>query len=180
MNWLKWTADDVLLRQRVLGPVWCSAYHHESRIIMRVKFGDAKVIERPDRINQYYRRCSLRKKGQLAAEDVPKEDQDVKEISWMWQPEGKTQDRESWVAHRTPFFEDEDGKSILIATAGDSCLKLSTITVEGSRSKPAVSAISGFSKAVKAEDDESNGPGGMGNGWGSSIAGALALAIFDI
>ncbi|GKT60601.1 formyl transferase [Colletotrichum tofieldiae] len=180
VNWSKWTADDVVLRQRVLGPVWCSAYHHDSQKIMRLKFGDAEVVERPDRINQYYRRHSLRKKGELAAEDVPEQDQGVKMISWIWQPEGKAQERESWVAHRTPFFEDEDGKSILIPSAGASCLKLSTVTVEGSRSKPAVTAISGFGKVVKDEGDDDNRPGGIGDDLGSSIVGGLALAIFDI
>ncbi|KZL85218.1 formyl transferase [Colletotrichum incanum] len=180
INWSKWTADDVVLRQRVLGPVWCSAYHHDSQKIMRLKFGDTEVVERPDRINQYYRRRSLRKKGELAVEDIPGEDQDVKFVSWIWQPEGKTQDRGSWVAHRTPFFEDEDGKSILIPSAGSSCLKLSTITVEGSRSKPAVTAISGFGKAVRDKDDDNSRPGGMGDDWVSSIAGGLALAVFDI
>ncbi|KAK1967480.1 formyl transferase [Colletotrichum sublineola] len=180
MNWPKWTADDVVLRQRVLGPVWCSAYHHDSRKIMRLKFGDAEVVERPDRVEQYCRRRSLRKKGELAAEDVPEEDQDVGTISWVWQPEGKAQDRESMVVHRTPFFEHEDGKSLLIPSAGGSCLKLSTITVEGSRSKPAVVAISGFGTVARDEDQDGNGPGSAGDILGPSIVGDLALSILDL
>ncbi|KAK2025291.1 formyl transferase [Colletotrichum zoysiae] len=180
MNWPKWTADDVALRQRVLGPVWCSAYHHGSRKIMRLKFGDAEVVERPDRINQYYRRRSLRKKGELSAEDIPEEDQDVEMISWVWQPEGKAHDRKSWVAHRTPFFEHEDGESILVPSAGGSCLKLSTITVEGSRSRPAVAAVSGFGKVARDEDDDGNRPGSVGDVWGPGMIGDLALSVFDL
>ncbi|KAK1993880.1 formyl transferase [Colletotrichum falcatum] len=180
VNWPEWTADDVVLRQRVLGPVWCSAYHHGSRKIMRLKFGDAEAVERPDRVRRYYRRCSLRKAGELAAEDVPEEDRDVELVSWVWQPEGKARDRASWVVHRTPFFEHEDGKSILVPSAGGGCLKLSTITVEGSRPKPAVAALGGFGKAARDEGGDGGGPGDV---LGPSVVGDMALSalsVFDL
>lgn len=171
MNWADWTADDIVTRQRVLGPVWSSAYHHDSKKVMRLKFGDLQVVERPAHINKFYRRASQRMAGKLDAEDVQEEDLEVKSIVWAWQPEGKAQDRKSWTGHNIPYFEDEDGCSILIPTARGSCLKVSTITVEGSRAKPAVRAVSGFGKVNNDNDEGDSKSDDLG--WGE-------MMVFDL
>lgn len=177
MDWRSWSADEVLLRRRVLGPVWCAAFHHDSQTVKRVQFGDAEVVERPHLMKQYQQRCALRRENKLASDDFPDEVRDVRMVSWVWMPRGKTEEPESWELSFTPYFLDEDGKSILIATpGGEGCLKLSTVTVEGGRPRAAAAVVGDFSEVVKDEDD-GHGPGQKGGDWLSWVGTAIVALI---
>nr|XP_036585111.1 formyl transferase [Colletotrichum truncatum]KAF6794879.1 formyl transferase [Colletotrichum truncatum] len=171
VNWSKWSADDIVLRQRVLGPMWCEAMHHGDQKVLRLIFEDVQVVERPDRVKEWLKRFQQRKNGSLAAENVPEADLEVKSVTWLWKPEGPGgKDPESWGRIKLPYFEEEDGQGILIPAMKGGCLRVPIIKVEGSKGKPAAKAIVGFGKIEEIEDAHSE------NGYGISDAIMLGVA----
>ncbi|KAK1724670.1 formyl transferase [Colletotrichum acutatum] len=142
--WSEWTAAEVATRQRVLGGVWSSAVNQTTDTEKRIKLGRVEAVpleDMPEHIKQFTRLLRVDKKDRTIASDATPEDgTNVKLVNWI---QG-TQDGHRKVL-QCPFFEHEDGKSILIPfVEGDKVLKVSTMIVEGSAERAAVSAIKSF------------------------------------
>ncbi|KAL2874319.1 Methionyl-tRNA formyltransferase [Colletotrichum sp. CLE4] len=157
ISWSKWTADEIATRQRVLGGAWSSAVYRTREKEQRIKLGrvDAVCLEdMPEHIKQYTRRLRMYKKARgIADSRIPKDDKNVKLINWVVGIKDG-----SWEVLRTPFFEHEDRKSILIPIIeGDKLLKVETMIVEGSAERPAASAIKSFAVEGENYDDGSTG-----------------------
>ncbi|KAJ0296441.1 hypothetical protein COL5a_009045 [Colletotrichum fioriniae] len=155
--WSEWTADDVVTRQRVLGGVWSSAINQTTGTEKRIKLGrvDAVPLEdMPEHIKHFTRRLKVYKKERRIADDTKPEDgTKVKLVNWI---QGK-QDG-CWKVLQCPFFEHEDGKSILIPLVkGEKVLKVSTMIIEGFAERAAVSAIKSFAVVGNDHTEESTG-----------------------
>lgn len=142
--WSEWTAEEIATRQRVLGGVWSSAINQTTGTEKRIKLGQVDAVpleDMPEHIKQFTRRLRVYKKDRTIAEDATLEDdKKVHLVNWI---QG-TQDGR-WKVLPCPFFEHEDGKSILVPLVeGDKVLKVSTMIVEGSAERAAVNAIKSF------------------------------------
>ncbi|KXH44493.1 formyl transferase [Colletotrichum simmondsii] len=142
--WSEWTADEIVTRQRVLGGVWSSAINQTTGTEKRIKLGQVDTVpleDLPKHIQEFTRRVSAHKRDRkIADKAIPEGDGKVRLVDWI---QG-TQDGH-WKVLPCPFFEHEDGKSILIPLVdGDKFLKVSTMIVEGSAERAAVSAIKSF------------------------------------
>ncbi|KAK1543194.1 formyl transferase [Colletotrichum paranaense] len=152
--WSKWTADEIATRQRVLGGVWSSAISQTTGTEKRIKLGRVDSVpleDMPEHIKQFNRQLRGYRKDRIIADDAsPEDDKKVKFVNWI---QG-TQDG-CWKVLQRAIFEHEDGKSILIPLVeGDKVLKVSTMIVEGSAERTAVSAIKSF---AVVGDDYNNG-----------------------
>ncbi|KAF6807498.1 formyl transferase [Colletotrichum sojae] len=173
VDWRKWSADEAVLRQRVLGPVWCEARQPgDDGKVLRIIFENAQVVEMPERVAGWVERQRQRRDGSLVAEDGPEEDRLVKSVAWVWKPEGPAgRDPESWRTVRLPYFEEESG-GIVIPVPRGGCLRIPTIKVEGSRAKPAAKAIAAFGREQDVDDAE-----GKETGFGADV---LAFGVAEL
>uniref|UniRef100_L2G4S7 Methionyl-trna formyltransferase n=1 Tax=Colletotrichum fructicola (strain Nara gc5) TaxID=1213859 RepID=L2G4S7_COLFN len=152
INWSTWSADDIVLRQRVLGSLWSMALaDRERRKSMRLILENVESVKRPADVERwiqtYFERQksgSQHKRGELDEKQAVEENQKlgIKVIDWLWHPKHTSaEDIMNAQDTRLAYFEEKDG-SILIPIPKGGCLKVPTIKVEGSSSKSAAKAIS--------------------------------------
>ncbi|OHE94137.1 formyl transferase [Colletotrichum orchidophilum] len=152
--WFEWTADHIVTRQRVLGNIWCSAVNNTLQKEQRIKFGRVEAVDDVhDHIKQFTRRLKLYQKNRMSDDEVLEEDRKVKVVFWIQKPEHDADAEEGkWRVARLPYFDHEDGKSIVIPVfKGDKLLKVSTLIVEGAKERPAASAIKSFGTVTDAQ-----------------------------
>ncbi|KAF9882239.1 formyl transferase [Colletotrichum karsti] len=172
INWAEWSADDIVLRQRVLGPLWCEAVHHEDKKVMRMFLEHMQVVEMPEHIEAWEERYRERENGSLAMEDLPQGDREVKWVTWLWKPEGpEGKDPENWGQFAVPYFPEETGGAIFIPVMNGGCLRVPAIKVEGSRAKAAKKAIADFGQNEDVESSPTKKKGFFGDG--AVLAGLL-------
>ncbi|KAJ0336973.1 hypothetical protein COL26b_009938 [Colletotrichum chrysophilum] len=152
IDWSTWSADDIVLRQRVLGSLWSMALaDRERKKSMRLILENVESVKRPADVERwiqtYFERQksgSQHKRGELDEKQAVEENQKlgIKVIDWLWHPKHTSaEDIMNAQDTRLAYFEEKDG-SILIPVPKGGCLKVPTIKVEGSSSKSAAKAIS--------------------------------------
>ncbi|KAI8150647.1 Methionyl-tRNA formyltransferase [Colletotrichum sp. SAR 10_70] len=152
IDWSTWSADDIVLRQRVLGSLWSMAFaDRERKKSMRLILENVESVKRPADVERWIQTCferqksgSQHKRGELDEKEAIEENQKlgIKVVDWLWHPK-HTSAEEIMNAKdtRLAYLEEKDG-SILIPVPKGGCLRVPTIKVEGSSSKPAAKAIS--------------------------------------
>lgn len=152
INWSTWSADDIVLRQRVLGSLWSMALaDRERKKSMRLILENVESVKRPADVERwiqtYFERQksgSQHKRGELDGREAIEENQKlgIKVVDWLWHPKHTSaEDTMNAKDTRLAYFEEKDG-SILIPVPKGGCVRVPTIKVEGSSSKPAARAIS--------------------------------------
>ncbi|OLN85591.1 Methionyl-tRNA formyltransferase, mitochondrial [Colletotrichum chlorophyti] len=158
------SADWAVARQRVLGPLWCYMVRARDEKPVRLILHDVQSVGRPVSMTPFMTWALHRHRwdvpegshaqsAEAPSDESPKEDQVVKSFEWALKLHPSDSIKNLCVRGRTPYWEDEDGSSILIPMNDQSCLKVPSITVEGSTARPAAKVMSEFGNVAANDTD---------------------------
>ncbi|TDZ31540.1 Methionyl-tRNA formyltransferase [Colletotrichum spinosum] len=160
LKWGKMSAEDVVLRQRVVGPVWCEATRVSDGKKLRLILENVRLPEQPADIWRHVKKLF---RSKWPARDIFGRSRRTTILcaEWSYKTIDVTIDSEKKCAeHATvPYLEErerddsvliptypEEGEDVHIPVVLGGLLRVPTIKVEGSTSKPALHALKDFGR----------------------------------